>query len=196
MVLYKASKRKMEQSKTVTATTSPQIIAPDEGYQLTSVTVNPQVHSATKTISTRELVDLGAQHNYRKIDTRSFPRGFSETLLWENSAPATSFEAQDMTLNYNISSYDFIKIVYRQGTSSSATNEVYAPASLFPEYIQSAGHRCVTLGLRNSSNDSYNRQIWYVSDSKLHAANCLKASASGTSNGLCIPTYVYGCNFR
>lgn len=79
------------QSKTVRATTSQQIIYPDAGYDLTSVTIQPQIHTDThqlvgisaddvvytttfKTLydngiyDSRNLVDLGNHNNIRYID--------------------------------------------------------------------------------------------------------------------------------
>lgn len=56
------------QSKSVTATTSAQTVSPDSGKLLSSVTVNPQVHSGTRaSVTSNGTIDLGATHNIRYI---------------------------------------------------------------------------------------------------------------------------------
>jgi hypothetical protein len=56
------------QSKSVTATTSAQTVSPDSGKLLSSVTVNPQVHSETRaSVTSNGTVDLGEKHNIRYV---------------------------------------------------------------------------------------------------------------------------------
>lgn len=65
--------QKPEQTKSVTATTSQQTVSPDSGKVLSSVTVNPQVHSATYTpTGYSNANDMGAQNNYRYVDTSGY----------------------------------------------------------------------------------------------------------------------------
>ena len=67
------SPAKEEQTKSVTATTSTQTVSPDTGKVLSSVTVNPQVHSGTYTpTGYSNANDMGAQHNYRYVDTSGY----------------------------------------------------------------------------------------------------------------------------
>ena len=64
---------KPEQTKSVTATTTAQTVNPDTGKVLSSVTVNPQVHSATYTpTGYSNANDMGAQNNYRYVDTSGY----------------------------------------------------------------------------------------------------------------------------
>ena len=63
----------LQTNKTVTATTSQQIVQPDVGYDgLQQVTVNPQEHTATYTPAEDTAAnDMGVNNNYRYVDTSS-----------------------------------------------------------------------------------------------------------------------------
>lgn len=77
--------QKEEQTKSVTATTSAQTITPDTGKVLSSVTVNPQVHSATYTpTGYSNANDMGAQNNYRYVDTSAYE---PTSITPSNSSP-------------------------------------------------------------------------------------------------------------
>jgi hypothetical protein len=76
---------KEEQTKSVTATTSAQTVTPDTGKVLSSVTVNPQVHSATYTpTGYSNANDMGAQNNYRYVDTSAYE---PTSITPSNSSP-------------------------------------------------------------------------------------------------------------
>lgn len=68
------------QEKSVTATTSQQIVLPDTGFAMSKVTVNPQNHSGSATPASRtSSYDLGLNHNVRYINTNSVPNSNSGT---------------------------------------------------------------------------------------------------------------------
>lgn len=63
------------QTKSVTATTSAQTVSPDSGKLLSSVTVNPQVHSRTRaSVTSNGTIDLGANHATRYVPVNISPR--------------------------------------------------------------------------------------------------------------------------
>ena len=83
------------QAKAVTATTSQQIVLPDEGNVLESVTVNPQNHtdyypsaSTYYNVSGSESINLGANHNYRYVRVKgATPSGtYPVSSLSDNSS--------------------------------------------------------------------------------------------------------------
>lgn len=83
-----ASLAKPEQTKTVTATTSQQIVTPDNGKVLSSVTVNPQNHTETYTPAANTASnDMGAIHNKRYVNTSGMYVPTSITP--SNSSPGT-----------------------------------------------------------------------------------------------------------
>lgn len=98
---------KPEQTKSVTATTSAQTVTPDTGKVLSSVTVNPQVHSATYTpTGYSNANDMGAQNNYRYVDTSAYE---PTSITPSNSSPVamsanTGYKPTES--GYAISSYN------------------------------------------------------------------------------------------
>lgn len=71
------------QTKTVTATTSAQNVAPDSGKVLSKVTINPQNHTGTYSPTNRAAaLDMGANNNYRYVNTNGVPNSNSGTYTF------------------------------------------------------------------------------------------------------------------
>ena len=118
--------------------------------------------------------------------------GFSETTLWTNSSPTSSFSG-DITVS-NISGYDYIKIYFRYSTSLNETSEAIFPWTIF--YNEYCG-----FGMRKSSSTSINdmkyRCCYAKSYTTLNFANSVShQSASQTTSGAyIIPTKITGLKF-
>ena len=93
------------QEKTVTATTSQQIVRPDTNKYLSKVTVNPQVHSNSYTPTQNTTNDMGAQNNYRYVDTRGlYKTQGAKSLEYTsngvyNNVDVNAFKTADITVN-------------------------------------------------------------------------------------------------
>lgn len=71
------------QTKTVTATTSTQNVTPDSGKVLSKVTINPQNHTSTYSPTNRAAaLDMGANNNYRYVNTNGVPNSNSGTYTF------------------------------------------------------------------------------------------------------------------
>ena len=93
------------QEKTVTATTSQQIVRPDTNKYLSKVNVNPQVHSNSYTPTQNTTNDMGSQNNYRYVDTRGlYKTQGSKSLEYTangvyNNVDVNAYQTADITVN-------------------------------------------------------------------------------------------------
>lgn len=195
MVLYKMKKtgsEKPTQQKTVTATTSPVVVIPDDGYELRKVTVNPQAHSASKYIAESDpAYDLGAHHNVRYIDTTGIR--LRRTLLWENPNPTSNFAAQAVSLNHftNLNDYDYYLIVYKANTAAGDTE---IEAMLTPDVLSNNDTRRGAFAVKSSS--WYIRMIYLVSNTTtMQITTAYQPSSTNTSTSKCIPLEIYGMKY-
>lgn len=98
----------LQASKTVTATTSQQTVTPDVGYDgMEQVIVDPQVHTQTYTPAANTAAnDMGAQNNYRYVDTSGMYTPSSITPSNSTPAQMTANTPVNPTANgYAIESY-------------------------------------------------------------------------------------------
>lgn len=117
MPFYKCAKTsneeqsKPEQSKTVTATTSQQIITPDSGYTLSNVVINPQSHSQTYTPAQNTASNnMGANHNYRYVNTSGMIVPSGNLPISENNV--TRDVSTKATVTVNIPNSDLFLAYY------------------------------------------------------------------------------------
>lgn len=113
------------QAKAVTATTSQQIVLPDDGNVLESVTVNPQSHSSYYPSASSyydvdgyEQINLGNNHNYKYVRVHG-THELTETTLWTNPSPSSSFSKQNITLSQNMTNFKYLRIEYAPRPNSS-----------------------------------------------------------------------------
>ena len=118
MAFYECGGGLPTQEKSITATTSQQIVLPDTGFAMSKVTVNPQNHSGSATPTSRtSSYDLGLNHNVRYINTNSVPNSNSGTY------PATSRSSSlDMGSNNSYRYVDTTGVPNSNSGTYSATS--------------------------------------------------------------------------
>ena len=141
------------QQKTITATTSQQVVTPDSGYVLDEVTVNPQKHTASFT-PTANLVgasgnanDMGVNHNKRYINTSGMitpsgtksitSNGTHDVSNYANASVSVDTSGTSITPSnsspvriYSGSTYTPTSSGYAISSYSSVTPSNSSPASL------------------------------------------------------------------
>lgn len=118
---------------------------------------------------------------------------WTEELLWENPSPTQQISTQ-MTLTEigDVTTYDYLRVVYRPNGSREATAEVIVK----PENINTVGIICSLINPATNTSQ-YIRFIGIVPSGVNEGKFCIGSNATqigGTnkSNGSCIPTQIYG----
>ena len=111
------------QSKSITATTSTQTVNPDNGKLLSSVTVNPQVHSGTRTsVTSNGTIDLGETHNIRYVPVSVTSGMVNQATEVYQGTLDDNGSGQNITYSFTASTaglYCMVALVYGGNTTSA-----------------------------------------------------------------------------
>ncbi len=123
----------------------------------------------------------------------------SETTLWINPSPNSSFSGKTITLDSgSFSNYSFIKFYFKSKASSSDESSIIVPYSHFVNTTNTNGYR-ISLSTHFDGGARF-RNINYVSSNsvKFRAGADINDSDGKyyDSNGSCIPTKITGLNVR
>ena len=118
----------------------------------------------------------------------------TESILWTNSSPTSTFAAQGVTLSDAISNYDDIRIYIRQSTSSATDGWVTYSAEKVKTFVQTSDTPISVTGVRNSSaNKSLGRCMYYTDDTHLQFGSAFIFGGNNTTdNTYVIPTKICG----
>lgn len=119
----------------------------------------------------------------------------TETVLWTNSNPTSSFAAQTVTLNQSITTdkFDYIKITIRISTSVATEQSYIFPTNEFLDFADGSTQniRRGYIGTRPNGNDL--RIIFSVSNTQVNFTAPLRAgSTTSSSNSIIIPLKIIG----
>ena len=121
----------------------------------------------------------------------------SETTLWTNSSPSSSFADQTVTLSDNINNYTHLKIKFNRSTTDTTTKtEVIYTVKEFKKYVVGANsfNGAVAFYASTSTGSAYARRILYMSDTSIRFSTMYQVGGSYSDNGACIPTEIVGIN--
>lgn len=118
----------------------------------------------------------------------------TETVLWTNGSPTSSFASQTVTLSQTIENFDYIKIVFRKSTTDADEGILILPTKTVKESLNNTAntYRCC-IGMRIGSA-TYVRVIFVNSGvyDAIGIDSAARLSASGTSNTSAIPLQIIG----
>lgn len=119
----------------------------------------------------------------------------TETTLWTNSAPTSSFVEQTVTLSDSIENYKYIKFRYYLSTTLHSSREIIVPIdtlklSASPAYGTSTPN--IAASLTSESSVMYARRIYFVSNTSLQLATPVGINSTSTANNAAIPIEIIG----
>lgn len=117
---------------------------------------------------------------------------YTETVLWTNPDPSSSFAGQNVTLSDSIGNYKYMKITWKTTTSDTAYSSAYVLVSDLASMTAANGNRFVSISCMWTN--VYKRNITYNSATSIGISTSYRENASGSNNGVCIPLEILGVN--
>jgi hypothetical protein len=119
----------------------------------------------------------------------------TETKLWENPNPTTSFSRQTIALSDDMDNYQYLKFDFRSSSSNDESASILVPIDTVKKCtIPSSGAgQYVNVGLVCLGNGTrYCRMIGYISNSSIEFSVAYQMNGSGTPSTMSIPLKVSG----
>ena len=121
--------------------------------------------------------------------------GITETTLWENSTPTSSFAGQTVTLSDNMDNYDFLKFCFNRSTTNTTDKcEIIYSVDEFKKFTAAANHFNGATAFYPTDGTArlYARAYKYISNTQVAFENMYQMSGTVSDNGAGIPTKIIG----
>ena len=118
----------------------------------------------------------------------------SETVLWTNPSPGSSFSAQNVALSQSFRDFKYVKIYSKNSVTANATAGIAVePADIVNSTIVAYNRIVMLIGAAASNVSAiYSRRLLYVNDTTLNIGATAPLNASGVDNNYSIPTKIIG----
>lgn len=117
----------------------------------------------------------------------------TETVLWTNPSPNSSFSPKDVSLSESLRNFKYIKICTKSSTGTSNTYEMLVEPDFLVSSTTTAYHPNVIIGtINNTTGYTFVRRITYVNDLKINIGTANTILASVSDNTYTIPTKIVG----
>lgn len=123
---------------------------------------------------------------------------YTETVLWTNPSPSSTFAAQTVTLSDSLSNYKYIGIRFKVHNTHADTP--YATGIiLVSEFMQNrkntgADRKNILVASQNTSNATMARNAWYVSNTSVEFSAAYQLLSTNTNTNYTIPLEILGLN--
>ena len=115
----------------------------------------------------------------------------SETVLWTNSSPTTSFAAKTVTLSQSIANFERVRIYWRGSTSLATEASIDVSISDLQSFTGNSALRG-SLGIINTNGSNYTRSFAYVNNTSIAFTNAYPFDNTSAVNIVAIPTKICG----
>lgn len=117
----------------------------------------------------------------------------TETTLWTNSSPTSSFANQTVTLSQSITAFDYIRIYFRtQNTQDNEFSAIYLASEVNTWVESSSTPRPFGILCGNQGTNTRKRLVMYVSNTSLSLSHATGVNNSTTVDAALIPTKITG----
>ena len=118
----------------------------------------------------------------------------TETVLWTNPSPSSSFSNQTVTLSESYTNYKYVGVKYATGTGSSAPEATMILSTEDAAKTDSSGSNNGlkgSIGSRYQSN-VYARIIGFMSNTSVEITAARQQGSTNSNNALIIPKTIIG----
>ena len=112
----------------------------------------------------------------------------TETVLWTNNSPTSSFAVQSVTISDDYTNYDYLEFYFRSTTSDDTEYRDIIPTSVL---AKSTSASTCTIG-NSSSSKIRSRGIYATSNTSIRISDCYPLNSTSASNTSVIPTKIVG----
>lgn len=118
----------------------------------------------------------------------------TETVLWTNPSPTTSFTLQTITLSENFTNYDYVRIYLKGSRTDNTECMIEVPSDKLKAAVTSVAYRpnIYIGGYDGNGTYQYVRRISYITDSSLSINSSYRINAAATNDNLFIPIKITG----
>ena len=124
---------------------------------------------------------------------RSGGGSLTETVLWTNLTPTSAFATQTVSLNDNLSNYDYVAFEVKAATDTQDTFRVIYPIEVFQNSkLNVSKSYIVDFGGTAINGQGYVRCAFYDTDTTIKFDDSYKVNVAGKLNTSNIPLKVIG----
>lgn len=123
----------------------------------------------------------------------------TETVLWMNPNPTSSFSAQVVSLSDSLKNYKYFKVLYHSANTSDIDFYVLFPVlgsdGEFMFYVgNSQAKGCISYNIANGTARQRRLYINNTAGTEVGFTACQNVTSTTTVNGALIPIAIYGIN--
>ena len=124
---------------------------------------------------------------------------YTETVLWTNPDPTTTFNAQAVTLSESMGNYKYIGINFAYSTIYG-TGDCESTILLSVEDFRKGGYNTgvrrntASMVMVNISNTARDRAVYYINDTSVRFDTCYQVASASSDNTNVVPLEILGIN--
>ena len=116
----------------------------------------------------------------------------SETVLWTNPSPTSSFTSQDISLSQSIDDFDEVVIYFRLSTTDNTESFVKYSVEEFKKFRESTNAVGTITSRAGATSAVWVRAIFYYGSTTVHFAHSWQTGNNSAINSNTIPTKIVG----
>ena len=120
---------------------------------------------------------------------------YTETSLWTNPSPTSTFASQTVSLSESIENFEYIKVKFKYANGYDIYSSPIVLVSEFKTFkADSQRSGLGTGGIFDASNNMYSRCYWYINNTSVQFGAAYRLNSTTAYNDNLIPIEILGLN--